>query len=363
MTGLFGLPLTLWTETAKWTQEQIQRQAKYMEMAFRVPETPRWSTPNTVVLDLNPLRLRKFQLPPESVACESPSSDVPVLVITPQVNHSVICDYGPDQSLVRTIMEQGYRHVYATDWKSADVSRADESLDDIMQAVGDCVEHIGGKASLVGLCQGGWMSAVYAALYPHHTEALIMAAAPIDFHTSPSGVNLMALAYPMTLYQSLVMMGGGVMRGELISMGFDNLRPIERYFGKYLSLWAHLDDPKFMERYIRLTDWYGKSQNIPGKAYLQIVHDLFKKNYLVRKKLCVHDRIVDMANIECPVYMIAGSRDHITRPPQLFAAADHVSSSIVRKYTTDAGHIGVFMSHHALHHEWPTLLQDLHQDT
>lgn len=362
MMGLFTLPLTLWTETAKWTQEQLQRQGKYLEMAFRVPQTPEWTTPNRVVLDLPSLRLRKFQFPPDALVEGVPTCDIPILVITPQVNHSVICDYGPGQSLIHTILQQGYRNVYATDWKSANLDRADESLDDIVQAVGDCIEQMGGKARLLGLCQGGWMSAVYAALYPQQIEALIMAAAPIDFHKSPSGVNWMAMFYPMVMYQSLVMMGGGVMRGEFISMGFDNLRPLERYMGKFLSLWANLDDPKFIERYVRLTNWYGTSQHIPGKAYLQIVKELFKKNHLVHKKLTVHDRTVDMANITCPVYMIAGSRDHITRPEQLFAAAEHVSSATTRTYLTDAGHIGVFMSHHSLKEDWPTLLQDVHKD-
>ncbi len=364
-TGMFGLPMALFEETAKWTQGQWHRQAKYMELAFRVPEAPEWITPNEVALELTPLRLRDFSRVHDDQSLEYHTetfSDVPFLVITPQVNHSGICDYSEGQSLVRRIAEQGFRRVYATEWRSADAKRADESLDDIIQAIDDCVEHIGTPVRLLGLCQGGWMSAVYSALYPEKVAGLVMAAAPIDFHAEPSGVNMMARSYPMAMYNSLVAMGGGVMRGDFISMGFDNLRPMERYFGKYFSLWAHCDNEKFVERYKRLTNWYGTPQNIPGKAYLQIVKLLFKKNYLIKKKLKVHDRIVDLAEVTAPTYMIAGSRDHITRPSQLFAAADHVSSNIKRQYTTDAGHIGVFMSQHAIKHDWPTLLQDIHKD-
>lgn len=365
-TGLFGLPMALFQETAKWTQEQMHRQAKYMELAFRVPEQPNWITPNEVVLDLVPLKLRDFSKvhDEENLEYQTESfSDIPFLVITPQVNHSGICDYSEGQSLVRRIAEQGFRRVYATEWKSADLKRADESLDDIIQAIDDCIEHIGGPVRLLGLCQGGWMSAVYASLYPNKVAGLVMAAAPIDFHAEPSGVNIMARTYPMAMYKNLVLMGGGIMRGDFISMGFDNLRPMERYFGKYLSLWAHCDNEKFVSRYKRLADWYGTPQHIPGKAYLQIVKLLFKKNYLIKKKLKVHDRIVDMANVNVPVYMIAGARDHITRPAQLFAAADYVSSSVKRKYTTDAGHIGVFMSQNAIKNDWPRLLQDVHADS
>ena len=36
--------------------------------------------------------------------------------------------------------------------------------------------------NLIGDCQGGWLAAIYAALYPERVNTLTLAGAPIDFH-------------------------------------------------------------------------------------------------------------------------------------------------------------------------------------
>jgi poly(3-hydroxyalkanoate) synthetase len=352
-------------QTTRWTQQQIQRMGRFQEVAFRPAECPQWTTPNSVVLDLPALSLRKFVFHEGAVqlAAGFPLDHRPLLIVTPQVNHSAICDYAPEQSLVAMLHQHGFTDVYATEWKSATLERADESLDDIIATLGRCTEHLGGKVHLIGLCQGGWMSLIYAALRPSQVISLVLAAAPVDFHAELSAVSWIALLYPMTFYQWLVMCGGGIMRGELISTGFNNLRFFERYYGKYLDLYQHIDEPDYVERFRRLADWYETHQHIPGRAYLEIVRLLFKENRLVKGQLQCCGEKVDLQRVEHPLYMLAGTRDHITPPKQLFAASQFVSSRIARSYTTDAGHIGVFMGKSSLQQAWPDLLRDLHRDT
>ena len=43
-----------------------------------------------------------------------------------------------------------------------------------------------------------------------------------------------------------------VMRGELISSGFDNLLPVERYFLKWSRVWRELDDDEAMARFLQI---------------------------------------------------------------------------------------------------------------
>jgi class III poly(R)-hydroxyalkanoic acid synthase PhaC subunit len=345
--------MNLFQETTQWMQEQMQLQSKFVQLALHQPEPPTWTTPNEVVLELPALRLRKFH---HELAKDS---DIPVLIITPQVNHSYICDYAEGQSLVATLQAQGLHSIYCTEWRSAEYERASESLDDALGYINDCVDHMGGRVSLIGLCQGGWMSMIQSALHPNKVENLVLAAAPIDFHEHPGGVNLMARTYPMAFYRSLVEMGGGVMRGDLISMGFNNMRFYERNIGKYMHLYANIDNDSYCDRFKRLQNWYALPQNIPGKAYLRIVEDLFKHNKMVKGELKIDGRTVDLSQVTCPVYMIAGSRDHITRPGQLFAAEKYVSSEQKHKYTADAGHIGVFMGGVALRTVWPKVADQM----
>ena len=71
--------------------------------------------------------------------------------------------------------------------------------------------------NLVGLCQGGWMSAMCAARFPRKVASLVLAGAPIDTDAGNGPIKRMAHTYPTSFYEELVAMGGGLMRGEVIA--------------------------------------------------------------------------------------------------------------------------------------------------
>ncbi|MCB9640767.1 MAG: alpha/beta fold hydrolase [Myxococcales bacterium] len=350
--GLLGLPFAWSHEISKWTREQLRRQEVFLEHTIlKPPPKAAWSSPNKIAWELPSLRLRDFSEDPQS-------PEVPTLLINPQVNSSYICDYAPGQSLMTTLREQGLKRLYAVDWKSATLDRADETLDDALWALHSVIDRLGGRVRLIGLCQGGWMSLMLSALFPQKVESVVLAAAPIDFYASPGPINIMArYIYPMPFYETLVAMGGGVMRGELISTGFNNMRPFERYVLKYVDLYANIDDENYLERYRELDNWYALPQNIPGATYLRIVKELFKENRMVRGEMVCCDQPLDLKKVQCPVIMIAGAKDHITLPGQLFAAEKYVGTQDTYRFTADAGHVGVFMSKRALRDVWPDVVK------
>lgn len=364
--GLFTLPMNLWTESMVWSRQQLERNGRWFDAATKLPEVPVWATPNEVVFENACVKLRKFTLPEESSVThiDSASSvrNVPIMVITPQINHSFICDYAPNQSLVRTLLGQGFKNVYGTEWKSANLARSEESLDFPFETIEEMIDHVGGRAHLVGLCQGGWMSIIHGAMRPGQVESLTLAAAPVDFHASPGAVNWVAWMTPMMTYRAYVAMGGGILRGQMVRIGFNNLRPLERYIGNYMKMWSHIDNPEFIKRFGRLQNWYNTPQHLPGNSYLKIVEDLFKKNKLIKGTFHLRGERVDLSRVTAPLYMIAGTRDHITPKGQLFAAEQHVSSPVARQYMADAGHIGVFMGSKSLRDVWPVLLDDMCKD-
>jgi poly(3-hydroxyalkanoate) synthetase len=353
--GIFSLPFVWTQEMMRFSQDQLRRQIRFLEYTvLKPPAEAKWSTPNTIALNLPSLQLRDF------TQGEASDESVPTLLINPQVNSSYICDYGKGQSLIATLRQEGLRRIYAVDWKSATLDRADETLDDALWALHRVIDHLGGRVRLIGLCQGGWMSLILSALFPEKIQSVTLAAAPVDFHVSPGVVNILArYVYPMAFYEGLVAMGGGIMRGDFISMGFNNLRPVERYIVKYLDLYAHLDDEAYLERYQALDNWYSLAQHIPGATYLRIVKELFKENLLVQGKLLCCGQVVNLQKTRCPVVLIAGSKDHITLPEQLFATQKYVASQEIHRFTTDAGHVGVFMGSRTLKETWPQVVKIL----
>jgi poly(3-hydroxyalkanoate) synthetase len=184
---------------------------------------------------------------------------------------------------------------------------------------------------------------------------LTLVAAPIDFAAGDGLLKWVVRGLPYSFYQSLVALGRGRMRGEFISTGFDNLLPFERYWLIPLSVFNHLDDPDWLERYHQLGDWYRARKDLPGPMYLTAVRELFQGNKLIQGRFRALGRRVDLARIDCPLVLVAGSRDHITPPAQLWPAAEAVSSRQVLRVEIDAGHVGTFMGRGALREDWPAI--------
>ncbi|HOX46726.1 MAG TPA: alpha/beta fold hydrolase [Myxococcota bacterium] len=344
------------TAVAGSARELLDRRRRFAEATcLRRAPAPAWTTPNRVALEHPAYRVRDFSTGPAG-------QRGPLLVVPPEVNHSAICDFAPGQSLVAAALRAGFGRVLAVEWRSATPETAGRDIDDSILTILEALALCGGPAHLVGLCQGGWESAIVTALRPERVRSLTLAAAPIDFHAGLGLIQALARGLPMATYRGLVELGGGVMRGQLISQGFDNLLPFERHFLKYLSVWNHLDEEDWLGRFHQMNDWYRAQKDLPGPMYLRAVRELFKENRLVQGRLTVLGEAVDLGRIACPLALVAGRRDHITPPPQVWAAAEHAASSRVLRREIDAGHVGTFMGRQAISAHWPEILAWLGRD-
>jgi poly(3-hydroxybutyrate) depolymerase len=317
---------------------------------------PAWTTPHEIVFESPIARLRDFS------NGRARSRVVPTLVLPPQAGHdSCIVDYSAEQSQMRTILDSGLTHALSLDWIGATRETADASIDDYLDVVDLAVQHCGGKANLIGDCQGGWLATIYAALRPERVNTLTLAGAPIDFHAGEPVIHevlrRLAPAGELGFYEALVAAGGGVLKGEHMLSGFITIQPgaeISRQF----ELLALLDDPAHVARYREFEDWFKRTQDIPGAFYLWIVRHLFRDNELIRGALEIGGSRVTLANIDMPLNLLAGATDHITPPDQVFAIADIASTpgELVWRDVAPGGHLGLFMGHQALRKHWPALL-------
>ena len=185
--------------------------------------------------------------------------------------------------------------------------------------------------------------------------SLAVAAAPIDTHAGQTALHAFTLGLPMAFFENLVRLGGGTVPGAMLAQGFDLLKPYERFFGAYASLYLKAHDPDAVERYAELRNWYRLNKDVAGKIYLEVVRQLFQENRLARGTLTIRGERVDLGAIRCPLHLVAGRRDHITPPPQVFALEKLAPQAPTQRYEVDAGHIGVFMGTKALETVWPAI--------
>lgn len=304
-----------------------------------ITDEPEWITEYSVVEEDLAYRLLRFDVADEK-------RDVPVLIIPPQAgHHSSIADFGsPAQSLVRTCQDATKNRVYALEWKNS--VRKYETIDDLVLYLDVCINAAGGQVHLVGLCQGGWLATIYAAVYPEKVASLLIGAAPIDFRAGESKVHEFVDGISMGGYKWLVRSGGGFLRGDVMLNGWKLTSPYERYVEDYINIWKNIEDNGKLDRARKFRTWYEYTQNISGKWYLQAVSELFKKNNLIKGKLRILHRTVELSSIRCPVAMIAGEKDDITPTEQVYALGDYIATPKEHMYQVvipKSGHIGVFM--------------------
>ncbi len=81
------------------------------------------------------------------------------------------------------------------------VAMKDFDIDKYLADMDKAVETLGGSVHLIGLCQGGWMSAMYTALFPAKVRSLVLAGAPIDADAGNGAIKEMAHSLPMSFYE------------------------------------------------------------------------------------------------------------------------------------------------------------------
>jgi len=315
------------------------------------PPPPVWATPNRVLLELDTMRLRDF-------AAGDAHDGTPVVVDAPYAGHSsTIADYSKGQSLVESLMSAGLRRVLVTDWKSATEAMKDFDIDKYLGEINVAVDDLGGSVHLVGLCQGGWMSTMYAARFPEKVRSLVLAGAPIDTDAGHGPIKKIAHELAMSFYEEMVDAGGGRMLGKLMLAGWKNMHPEKQYLEKYIDLFEHIEDKSYIKRTERFERWYENPIDLPGRYYLQAIKELFKENRLAKGRFVALGRRLDLKDITAPLYLLAGDADDITTKEQVFNAERLVGTPAnkVTKKLTPGGHIGLFMGSDALKNVWPEI--------
>ncbi len=310
---------------------------------------PAWATKNKVRLELHTLKVREFSWGGE---------DICTFVVAPYAGHtSTIVDFHKKQSLIETLIENGIEKLCATDWKTATEEMKYYDIDNYLGELNVCVDELGGRVTIAGMCQGGWLAAMYAARFPGKVNTLILGGAPIDTGAGTGTIREYSQNFPMEFFEELVATGGGLMKGDYMLEGFKSLHPDKQYIDKYVELYEHIDDSEYVKRFENFEKWYEHTLDLPGKWYLQVIKELFKENRLFKGEFIGLGRKLSLDDIKCPVYLLAGAKDDITPKEQVFNAEKRLGTkkSEIVKDMADGGHIGLFMGSKPLRENWPRI--------
>jgi poly(3-hydroxyalkanoate) synthetase len=319
-----------------------------------IGQEPERATPSRIALELRTVRLRDFTLA---------ESGVPTLLCAPLALHGgAVADLATGHSLVAALRDGGIKRLFMVDWCSASADMRFLGIDDYLADLNVLVDEVGGLVDLVGLCQGGWLSLVYAGRFPRKVRKLVMAGTPIDIAARQSELSAVAAATPLNIFQGLVGLGDGRVIG----------RNVAKYWGNTVDA-SHIrrslqtPAPDGSAEYARLEavfkTWNSWTIDIPGNYYLEVIEKLYKRNELASGNFVALGQKIDLSRIGLPIYLLSGSADAVVAPEQLLAVERLVGTppEHLRHDVAPCDHLGLFMGKETLEEYWPRIVNWLKQ--
>ena len=308
-----------------------------------------WTTPNVIALQLASMRLRDFS---------RRATGQPLLICAPfSLHEALIADFAPGHSLVQALQQGGMDRIYVTDWCSATSEMRYLSIDSYLADLNVAVDDIGAPVDLIGLCQGGWLSLVYAARFPHKVRRLVLAGAPVDVSV-PSELSRLVASMPKEAFDELVHQGEGIISGKRTlrfwSMPLtlhDVEATLQRDIGDGSEQGAAL-----LARFER---WDRKLLDLPGTFYLEATNWIFRENRIAEGRLIALGRKIDLAEVTVPVFLLAAERDIVVPLEQALATARLLGTppQWLEQACEPCGHLGLFMGRDSLGRSWRRIVR------
>jgi poly(3-hydroxyalkanoate) synthetase len=236
------------------------------------------------------------------------------------------------------------------------------SIDNYLADLNVAIDEIGAPVDLVGLCQGGWLSLVYAARFPGKVRRLVLAGAPVDIST-PSDLSKMVAAVPQQAFDQMVRQGDGLVSGEHM-LKLWNI-PFSQHDVE-ATLQRHLGDgsdeaSRLLDRFAR---WDRATLDLPGTYYLEVTDRVFRQNLIAEGRFVALGRRIDLAEVRMPVFLLAGEDDIVVPRDQAFATARLLGTrpAWLERACESCGHLSLFMGRKVLSHSWRRIARWLQAD-
>ena len=283
---------------------------------------------------------------------------VPVLLVFALINRPTIFDLRQGNSFVAYLLDQGF-DVFLLDWGEPDDEDADMGLeaytcDELPWGIRETLRAAGAdEVSLLGWCIGGTLCAMHCALARDTVvRNLVLLTTPIDTtgsrYTGWVGrdsfdVDLVADAYP-------------AIPGRMIDFANKLLKPKTNFWDTYAKLWeSALEGKAKPEAYQPMAKWVADNPPFPSRAFREWNTWMYKENRLVRGRMRLRGRRVDLGDIEQNLLVVTAGADHIAPPAGTAPIFGLVSSNDVTHVDRPGGHIGLMAGSRAREDIWPDL--------
>ncbi len=292
------------------------------------------TTDGAVVFRNDVLELIQYKPITESV------HERPLLVVPPQINKFYVFDLSPDKSLARFLLRSQVQ-TFVVSWRNPTKAQREWGLSTYIEALKEAIDVIcaitGSKdINMLGACSGGLTTASllghYAALGQPKVNALTLLVSVLDTQLD---TQVALFADEKTLeaakrrsYQA------GVLEGSDMAKVFAWMRPNDLIRNYWVNNYLLGNEPPVFD----ILYWNNDTTRLPAALHGEFI-EMFQTNPLTRPgALEVCGTPIDLKQVTCDFFVVAGTTDHITPWDSCYKSA-HLFGGKCEFVLSNSGHI------------------------
>jgi polyhydroxyalkanoate synthase subunit PhaC len=294
---------------------------------------------------------------------DAPSRRTPILLVMSLVTRPYVFDLRPGSSLVEDLKGAGY-DVFLLDWGVPDAVESQNTLetycDEYIPRAANAVLRTSGadRLTLFSYCFGAVLSLISVAAHPGlPVENMVVMATPVDLSRLGPLANMMSEG---RLEPDDLLDETGNVPASTILDGFRLMNPMSELL-TLANLWRSLTDERALAAHQALIGWANEQIPLPGAVFRQFIHLFLRRQLLMKGRVPLADREVELARISCPVLNVLGDRDTLVPPESSAPLPDALSGVDVETLRLPAGHAGLFVGREARKKCVPAIISWLDQ--
>lgn len=264
----------------------------------------------------------------------------PLLVVPPQINKFYVFDLTPEKSVMRFCLRSS-QQTFMVSWRNPTKAQRDWGLSTYAEALKEAVDVVlaitGSKdLNMLGACSGGITCAAlvghYAALGEAKVNTLTLLVSVLDATLD----NQLALFVDEQTLEAAKRHSfqAGVLEGSEMARVFAWMRPNDLIWNYWVNNYLLGNDPPVFD----ILFWNNDTTRLPAAFHGDLI-DMFRDNPLPRPgALEVCGTPIDLGQVRCDIYSVAGSADHIT-PWQSCYRSAHLFGGKIEFVLSTSGHI------------------------
>ena len=265
-------------------------------------------TPGAVVFRNEVLELIQYQPTTPEVHAR------PQVIVPPQINRFYAFDLAPGRSLVQYLVDSGFQ-TFIVSWRNPGEQQRDWSMSTYVAALLEAIEAVreitgAEDVNLHGACSGAMtMSALLGHLAATQRPLVHAATLMVTLLGPHTDSQLGLFATPTAIAAAKKATARkGVLEGEEMARVFAWLRPNDLVWNYWVNNYLMGNEPPAFD----VLYWNNDTTRLPAQFHGELL-DIFGDGRLNQPgALQVLGTPIDLSQVDCDIFVLAGTTDHIT---------------------------------------------------